>query len=401
MIWRSPRGRPSRHSDVHQHDVGLGTARRLDRLDAVLRLRDDAQVGGGLDDHSEPGAHERLVVGDQDPELMRRPAASGRWACRANPSAGASPVCRHTARRARRCRVSLCSRSGIESLPGRFDLEPAGPAVTNDPPAPAAAAVVQRGLDHAIADQIDPGGEVDGLTLEAQVHSRPGVANRAYERRELIEPGLGSECAGVVSLRSIPALCADRQRLPAGLLDVQDRRAPRRRSLRSSRLAPPAWITIALTLWAMMSCSSRRSARAPRRSRPACAPRARRPPAARAHGTQATRRVRARTDRRTTAQRTRGQQRTGPCRCPGSWPSAEDENAECRPPRGSARAAPQRATPPSNRPATPSTHDAARRPRRPAEQRLDRGQHRARPARRQATAAGPRAARRTARQRPR
>ena len=55
-----------RHPDVHQHDVGPAATHGLDRLRAVRRLGDDAQVGLGLEDHPEAGAHERLVVGDED-----------------------------------------------------------------------------------------------------------------------------------------------------------------------------------------------------------------------------------------------------------------------------------------------------------------------------------------------
>ena len=40
--------------------------RGLDRVDAVLGLAENAEVGLGVEDHPKPGAHERLVVGDQD-----------------------------------------------------------------------------------------------------------------------------------------------------------------------------------------------------------------------------------------------------------------------------------------------------------------------------------------------
>ena len=54
------------HADVHQHDVGLQPPRHLDRLQAVDGLADDLEVVLGVEDHLEPRAHERLVVGDQD-----------------------------------------------------------------------------------------------------------------------------------------------------------------------------------------------------------------------------------------------------------------------------------------------------------------------------------------------
>ena len=57
-----------RHPDVHQHDLGLDEGRLADRLVAVLGLGDDLDVALGLQDHPEAGAHELLVVGDEDPD---------------------------------------------------------------------------------------------------------------------------------------------------------------------------------------------------------------------------------------------------------------------------------------------------------------------------------------------
>jgi hypothetical protein len=54
------------HPDVHQHDVRSASSRGLDRVDTVFGLAENAEVGLGVEDHPEPGAHERLVVGDQD-----------------------------------------------------------------------------------------------------------------------------------------------------------------------------------------------------------------------------------------------------------------------------------------------------------------------------------------------
>ena len=64
------RGEPVelRHPDVHQHDLGLRECRLTDRLVAVLGLGDDLDVTLGLQDHPEAGAHELLVVGDEDPD---------------------------------------------------------------------------------------------------------------------------------------------------------------------------------------------------------------------------------------------------------------------------------------------------------------------------------------------
>ena len=45
---------------------GSSAPRLGDRLDAVARLADDLDVLLGLEDHAEAGAHERLVVDDED-----------------------------------------------------------------------------------------------------------------------------------------------------------------------------------------------------------------------------------------------------------------------------------------------------------------------------------------------
>ena len=57
------------HADVHQHDIGGVLGRRLDRFLAGAGLGDDLDVAGGLEHGLEAGAHHRLVVGDDDPQL--------------------------------------------------------------------------------------------------------------------------------------------------------------------------------------------------------------------------------------------------------------------------------------------------------------------------------------------
>ena len=41
---------------------------QLDRLQAGGRLADHLEVGGGVDQHPEAAAHQRLVVGEQHPD---------------------------------------------------------------------------------------------------------------------------------------------------------------------------------------------------------------------------------------------------------------------------------------------------------------------------------------------
>jgi hypothetical protein len=74
------------HADVHQHDVGRQATRLLDRRVAVGRLADDVDVLLGVEDHAEAGAHQRLVVGDQDADH------SGSLATTSNPPPATGPA---------------------------------------------------------------------------------------------------------------------------------------------------------------------------------------------------------------------------------------------------------------------------------------------------------------------
>ena len=56
------------HPDVHQHDIGQVAPRLLDRLLAGAGLGDDLDVAGALEQRFEPGAQQRLVVGDDHPQ---------------------------------------------------------------------------------------------------------------------------------------------------------------------------------------------------------------------------------------------------------------------------------------------------------------------------------------------
>ncbi len=64
------------HADVHQDDVGSLAHDEVDGLDAVGRLTDDLDVVGGAQQHGEPAAHERLVVGDGDADHPSAPNGS-------------------------------------------------------------------------------------------------------------------------------------------------------------------------------------------------------------------------------------------------------------------------------------------------------------------------------------
>src|SRR4051794_2432686 len=55
-----------RHRDVEDGEVDVVPLRADHGLRAVLRLRDDREIGLVVEDPAQPGAHERVVVGEQD-----------------------------------------------------------------------------------------------------------------------------------------------------------------------------------------------------------------------------------------------------------------------------------------------------------------------------------------------
>ena len=89
----SPRCRPARASGCRtgtRRAAAAAPARR--GLVPVGRLADDLDVGLGVEDHRQPGAHQLLVVGDQHPDRHRRHLPS---AARRRPSSrrsGAGPA---------------------------------------------------------------------------------------------------------------------------------------------------------------------------------------------------------------------------------------------------------------------------------------------------------------------
>ena len=68
---------------------GSLAAREVDRLAPFGRLADDLDVVGRPQQHREPAAHERLVVGDRDADHVGSPYGSSRRD--AEPAAGARP----------------------------------------------------------------------------------------------------------------------------------------------------------------------------------------------------------------------------------------------------------------------------------------------------------------------
>src|SRR5260221_280674 len=78
------------HPHVPHHHVTVRRHCRLEGLTAARRLADDLEVGVGLEERPEPGADNRLVLGDQDPDPLAHVAAlppSGSRAWTRQPSA--------------------------------------------------------------------------------------------------------------------------------------------------------------------------------------------------------------------------------------------------------------------------------------------------------------------------
>ena len=78
------------HADVEQRDVGLESLAAEHRLVAVLGLGDDLDLRLGLQHHPQAGSHERLVVGEQDPD--RRHVAPPPRAGRLHPESAVGPL---------------------------------------------------------------------------------------------------------------------------------------------------------------------------------------------------------------------------------------------------------------------------------------------------------------------
>src|SRR5262249_5344434 len=80
----------ARHADVHQGDVGNQLVREVRGFGAVAGFADDFDVWLGVEQGAKTGAHEQLVVGEQDTDKERE-GAGGR-ASRRPPPPGARPI---------------------------------------------------------------------------------------------------------------------------------------------------------------------------------------------------------------------------------------------------------------------------------------------------------------------
>ena len=63
-----------RHADVHQHDVGSEALDDLDRVETIGGLTDHLDVGLGVEDRLEAGAHDVLIVDHDHPDRVVLPS---------------------------------------------------------------------------------------------------------------------------------------------------------------------------------------------------------------------------------------------------------------------------------------------------------------------------------------
>ena len=65
------------HPDVHEDHVGLASRASASACSPFVGLADDLEVVGGLEEHAEARAHERLVVDDEHARRHRTLLVSG------------------------------------------------------------------------------------------------------------------------------------------------------------------------------------------------------------------------------------------------------------------------------------------------------------------------------------
>ena len=273
-----------RHADVHQHDVRPAATGRLDGL--ARRPWPRRRRAGPPRPRGSSGSRPARAPGRRRSGCRcscRRPlprAAAG--------PASANPRRPRTAGRARRLPsysatrsempAAPASRSGHRAVAADLELERVRPVADGDD-----ARGCRGGRRRRRAPLRSPGSR-PGRCPASGRSARPRCAARSRgPRRASSRPApragparaAGASARGSSSLRSIPSRrrrSASASRPVCSTVRIESR--ARSGSLRSSRRAPPAWMTIALTLWAMMSCSSlpirTRSCAIAARSRSSC-----------------------------------------------------------------------------------------------------------------------------------
>ena len=275
------------HAHVHQHHVGPQQPGPVGGLAAVVRLADELDRVVAREHAAQAGAHEVVVVDDQDPDARLRQAVSSGMGRRARtskrPSRAPPPGCRPAARRARACRPGRGRRPRSEPAArgDRFSTAHAELALAEvdlDPgvAVPVARGVGERLLDDPVGAAVDAGGSGRRSPWIELVTSRPAARCRSTRPSREASPGGRLHLA-----RARGVLAQD----PDHLVDVADGLARdlldgRERLARFLGIAlgwsrpMPAWTRITLIACPAESCRSRAmrprsSAAARRRSRSA------------------------------------------------------------------------------------------------------------------------------------
>jgi hypothetical protein len=68
-----------RHAHVHQHHIGALCLDQIHSLHPRTRFTDDDEVRLGLDEYPQAAPQQRLIVGDQYPDLHLSHAGPGAW----------------------------------------------------------------------------------------------------------------------------------------------------------------------------------------------------------------------------------------------------------------------------------------------------------------------------------
>ena len=193
---------------------GRSSPARADRLAAVGGLADDLDVGLGVEDHPEAGAHERLVVGEQDADHRARPRRSGRPRADREAAAGRGPAssCRRRARRARACREAVAAPVAAARRRRRRRRRPRARArrassarsTRRARPPGVLERVGERLLHDPVGGKVDARRQLAPLALDADVDRQAGLAH-VLDQPSSAAARLRRECGCASSSRSRPS----------------------------------------------------------------------------------------------------------------------------------------------------------------------------------------------------
>src|SRR6476661_5131676 len=265
------------HADVHEHHVGSGGAHDADGLRPAGGLPHDLEVVLGVEEGTDTGAQQRLVVGQHHPGHC--PSPVGRVSSTLSPPIGEGPMTRVPPRAAAR---SCIPRSPLpcSSCASPTAARPSSSTRTVSSPAPYPSAttarracacrttlVIASWTTRQAASSTAAGNERT-CPSTVFVTSRPAWALRSTMSSTVASVGAGARGALVRSSRSTSM--SDRSSPRASLLASLIARSAGstfsgRRSARCS--ATPACTLMSERWWATTSCSSRAICS---RSSPAC-----------------------------------------------------------------------------------------------------------------------------------